>query len=111
MQAPKERLGRCCAGSLNKQPRSCSLLCNGGLGQLPAAQRVLGLAEQVMGLAGPPPPPPPPPPHTACPVLQDGHAYIGDSYDNVAILFSDIVGFSTMASTMSAVEVFLLLTK
>ena len=45
------------------------------------------------------------------PLLQDGHAYIGDSYDNVAILFSDIVGFSTMASTMSAVEVFLLLTK
>ena len=44
-------------------------------------------------------------------MVQDGHAYIGDSYDNVAILFSDIVGFSTMASTMSAVEVFLLLTK
>ena len=52
-------------------------------------------------------------PLTALPafLLQDGHAYIGDSYDNVAILFSDIVGFSTMASTMSAVEVFLLLTK
>lgn len=34
---------------------------------------------------------------------------IGDSHEHVAILFSDIVGFSTMASTMSAVEVFLML--
>ena len=34
---------------------------------------------------------------------------IGDSHEHVVILFSDIVGFSTMASTMSAVEVFLML--
>ena len=100
-----ERLGHCPAGSLNNQPRSCSLLCNGGLGHLPAAQRVLGVAEQSDGTCWQPPATLP------APVLQDGHAYIGDSYDNVAILFSDIVGFSTMASTMSAVEVFLLLTK
>ena len=41
--------------------------------------------------------------------LQDGHQVIGDSHEHVVILFSDIVGFSTMASTMSAVEVFLML--
>ncbi len=35
---------------------------------------------------------------------------IGDAYDHVVIMFSDIVGFSTMSSTMSAVEVFLMLT-
>lgn len=35
---------------------------------------------------------------------------IGDAYDNVVIMFSDIVGFSTMSSSMSAVEVFLMLT-
>lgn len=41
--------------------------------------------------------------------MQDGHQVIGDSHEHVCILFSDIVGFSTMASTMSAVEVFLML--
>lgn len=41
--------------------------------------------------------------------MQDGHQVIGDSHEHVVILFSDIVGFSTMASTMSAVEVFLML--
>ncbi|DBB18216.1 hypothetical protein WJX82_000391 [Trebouxia sp. C0006] len=41
--------------------------------------------------------------------IQDGHQVIGDSHEHVVILFSDIVGFSTMASTMSAVEVFLML--
>ena len=35
---------------------------------------------------------------------------IGDAYDHVVVMFSDIVGFSTMSSTMSAVEVFLMLT-
>lgn len=34
---------------------------------------------------------------------------IGDSHEHVVILFSDIVGFSTMAATMSAIEVFLML--
>jgi len=49
------------------------------------------------------------PSHVVCSCLQDGHQVIGDSHDHVVILFSDIVGFSTMASTMSAVEVFLML--
>ncbi len=43
-------------------------------------------------------------------VLQEGQHVIGDAYDHVVIMFSDIVGFSTMSSTMSAVEVFLMLT-
>lgn len=43
-------------------------------------------------------------------LLQEGQHVIGDAYDNVVIMFSDIVGFSTMSSTMSAVEVFLMLT-
>lgn len=42
-------------------------------------------------------------------VSQDGHQVIGDSHEHVVILFSDIVGFSTLAATMSAVEVFLML--
>lgn len=42
--------------------------------------------------------------------LQEGQHVIGDAYDNVVIMFSDIVGFSTMSSSMSAVEVFLMLT-
>ncbi|KAL3153016.1 Hexokinase-3 [Trebouxia sp. C0009 RCD-2024] len=41
--------------------------------------------------------------------IQDGHQVIGDSHEHVVILFSDIVGFSTMAATMSAIEVFLML--
>lgn len=41
--------------------------------------------------------------------MQEGQQVIGDSHEHVVILFSDIVGFSTMASTMSAVEVFLML--
>ena len=49
------------------------------------------------------------PSYTLCCCLQDGHQVIGDSHEHVVILFSDIVGFSTMASTMSAVEVFLML--
>ncbi len=48
-------------------------------------------------------------PHALYSYLQDGHQVIGDSHEHVVILFSDIVGFSTMASTMSAVEVFLML--
>lgn len=43
-------------------------------------------------------------------VLQEGQHVIGDAYDHVVVMFSDIVGFSTMSSTMSAVEVFLMLT-
>lgn len=43
-------------------------------------------------------------------LLQEGQHVIGDAYDHVVIMFSDIVGFSTMSSTMSAVEVFLMLT-
>ena len=42
--------------------------------------------------------------------LQEGQHVIGDAYDHVVVMFSDIVGFSTMSSTMSAVEVFLMLT-
>ena len=42
--------------------------------------------------------------------MQEGQHVIGDAYDNVVIMFSDIVGFSTMSSSMSAVEVFLMLT-
>ncbi|KAA6426844.1 MAG: adenylate guanylate cyclase [Trebouxia sp. A1-2] len=42
--------------------------------------------------------------------IQEGQHVIGDAYDHVVIMFSDIVGFSTMSSTMSAVEVFLMLT-
>ena len=42
--------------------------------------------------------------------MQEGQHVIGDAYDHVVIMFSDIVGFSTMSSTMSAVEVFLMLT-
>ena len=63
----------------------------------------------------PPPPAPLPSPSQgihwkilSC-ALQDGHQVIGDSHEHVVILFSDIVGFSTMAATMSAVEVFLML--
>ena len=41
---------------------------------------------------------------------QEGQHVIGDAYDHVVVMFSDIVGFSTMSSTMSAVEVFLMLT-
>lgn len=40
--------------------------------------------------------------------LQEGQRIIGDSHSHVVMLFSDIVGFSTMAMTMSPVEVFLL---
>lgn len=42
--------------------------------------------------------------------IQEGQHVIGDAYDHVVVMFSDIVGFSTMSSTMSAVEVFLMLT-
>ena len=42
--------------------------------------------------------------------MQEGQHVIGDAYDHVVVMFSDIVGFSTMSSTMSAVEVFLMLT-
>ena len=42
--------------------------------------------------------------------VQEGQHVIGDAYDHVVIMFSDIVGFITMSSTMSAVEVFLMLT-
>ncbi len=41
-------------------------------------------------------------------MVQEGQHVIGDAYDHVVIMFSDIVGFSTMSSTMSAVEVFLM---
>ena len=40
--------------------------------------------------------------------LQEGQKIIGDSHPHVVILFSDIVGFSEMATTMPAVEVFML---
>ena len=43
-------------------------------------------------------------------LLQEGQHVIGDAYDHVVVMFSDIVGFSTMSSAMSAVEVFLMLT-
>lgn len=49
-------------------------------------------------------------PHPWLLAAQEGQHVIGDAYDNVVIMFSDIVGFSTMSSTMSAVEVFLMLT-
>ncbi|KAK9826256.1 hypothetical protein WJX74_003071 [Apatococcus lobatus] len=42
--------------------------------------------------------------------LQEGQRIIGDSHPHVVILFSDIVGFSTMATEMPAVEVFMMLT-
>ncbi|KAK9850452.1 hypothetical protein WJX84_008964 [Apatococcus fuscideae] len=42
--------------------------------------------------------------------LQEGQKIIGDSHPHVVILFSDIVGFSEMATTMPAIEIFMLLT-
>lgn len=43
--------------------------------------------------------------------LQEGQRIIGDSHPHVVILFSDIVGFSTMATEMPAVEVFMMVSK
>lgn len=37
--------------------------------------------------------------------MQAGYNIIGDSHPHVVILFSDVVGFSTMSSTMPAAEV------
>ena len=45
---------------------------------------------------------------TADDELQEGQQIIGDSHPHVVILFSDIVGFSTLASELSAPEVFIL---
>ncbi|KAK9784695.1 hypothetical protein WJX73_001889, partial [Symbiochloris irregularis] len=42
--------------------------------------------------------------------MQEGQRIIGDCHDNVFVLFSDIVGFSTMATHMTPMEVFMLLT-
>ncbi|KAK9789210.1 hypothetical protein WJX73_000342 [Symbiochloris irregularis] len=42
--------------------------------------------------------------------IQEGQRIIGDSHAHVVMLFSDIVGFSTLAQTLPPVEVFLLLT-
>lgn len=40
--------------------------------------------------------------------MQEGQRIIGDSHPHVVILFSDIVGFSTMATDLLAIEVFML---
>lgn len=39
---------------------------------------------------------------------QEGQRIIGDSHPHVVMLFSDIVGFSSLAVTLPPVEVFLL---
>ena len=40
--------------------------------------------------------------------MQEGQRIIGDSHPHVVILFSDIVGFSTLATDLPAIEVFML---
>lgn len=40
--------------------------------------------------------------------MQEGQRIIGDSHPHVVILFSDIVGFSTLAMDLPAIEVFML---
>ena len=41
--------------------------------------------------------------------IQQGQNLIADSHDHVCILFSDIVGFTTLASRLAISEVFFLL--
>ena len=39
---------------------------------------------------------------------QEGQRIIGDSHQHVVVLFSDIVGFSSLANDLPAIEVFML---
>ena len=73
------------------------------------------ISSPVLPLHSPPCPSPPlPSTSLPCPLLrsavalQDGHPVLRDSHEHVVILFSDIVGFGTTASTMSAIVVFLM---
>ncbi len=50
-------------------------------------------------------------PETIAARLKNGETPIADSYHNVSVLFSDIVGFTAIASKLSAQEAFALLTE
>lgn len=50
-------------------------------------------------------------PETIAARLKDGETPIADSYQNVSVLFSDIVGFTAIASKLSAQEAFGLLSE
>ncbi|KAK9820605.1 hypothetical protein WJX72_012229 [[Myrmecia] bisecta] len=41
--------------------------------------------------------------------IQDGHKFIADAHDHVAVLFSDVVGFTPLSSSMATADVFMLL--